>query len=168
MKVFDIVKHFCNRVPLEENGNRKNNYTFVIDSFYGSEKLAQDLINQDIAFIMVIKKNSDKSEYYKKMCEKQPSKGDWVASTSEDGVLAILYHYKKEIFVLTNCCTPELVKQKHRYVPEAIDVYNKIMCGVDMVDSAITGRTQKIKVGKKFWLHMYFVWLLTTPGDIGG
>lgn len=41
-----------------------------MDSFYGSEKLASYLNEKDIAFIMLIKRNSDISEYYKKKAKK--------------------------------------------------------------------------------------------------
>ena len=127
-----------------------------MDSFYGSEKLASYLNENDVAFIMVIKRNSDISDYYKKISEQEPLKGDWVASTNQHGVLAIFYNDKKQIFILTNCTTPEPVKQKYRNVPEAVDIYNKLMCGVDMVDAVITNKGPKIKGWQKVLVTYLF------------
>jgi Transposase IS4 len=161
-KVCSLVTRLVELAPKTEgNPERPIQHTFVMDSFYGSEDLANKLHNRGVAFLMVMKKSSDISIYLKDLINRNINKGDWIATHTPNGILAVYFCDKKDFFLLTNCSKPDPVKQgkdgkKSREIPVAVDIYNQLMCGVDMVDSGISGKTHKIKGWKKVLVHYMF------------
>ena len=143
-------------LEVEEKLPEGRNSVIVVDSYFGSEKLAQELNRRGGMFIMAIKSNSSLSKHSKAMAEQDIAKGEWLEclipaqhkegeEVHNENLLAIFFRDRKDLFLVTNYCEPSETEQKHRMVSTVVHFYNQFMGGVDDFDAGNWGKTQKFQ-----------------------
>jgi len=141
---------------------REKSYRLFVDNLFGSNELAAELCERGVAFVMAIKPKSHSSRKIQLFNEIHLSKGEWASSVSElkfdkevHSILLLRFSDKKNIFFLSNFCGSEPEKQKHRFIPFMVHMYNQCMNYVDKMDSVI-GRNEH----KSNWSQAIFSYLV--------
>jgi hypothetical protein len=146
-------------VVLEAEGKlERDQMVIVVDSYFGSEKLAQELNRRGRHFIMSIRSNSTLNKHFQACARQDIAKGEWLENVfpakfreSERGglvneqLLSVFFRDRKDIFLLTNFCVPSKEQQKFRLVPSVVHYYNQFMGGVDNFDAGNWGKNHKIQ-----------------------
>lgn len=131
----DIVIDFAKRLPQPDPETSPSPYCIVVDSYFGSMQLAEELSRMGLTYCLCVKGSKIKDALWTSLCRGLKKTHYRSVYNSKNSICATAFHDRKLIGFISNIKGGGNEDEKGR--PEVAAFYNKFMNGVDIFDQQV-------------------------------